>query len=387
MVLGFSLLPLTSVTPNPTESDGIISAVLPLASTDLPSCRHYLIVESYMTNTLTALMKHTPTYPISFAGLCAAALLLSLAPANAAPAHLKADEPILVPDSKGRFDFIQVDSVARRLLANHTQNATLDVFDLDSGKLLKHCATGAAQGVGVDEKGGKYYVGVSKEQKLVTIDAKTLEKTGEVALTGPADDALFCPKNGRVYVCHDDGKEVWVIDPAAGKIVASVAIGEAPEVLVYDAGAGRIYQNIKTTAMVSVIDPATNKVEHDWSVQPATGPHGLAFDPATHRLFVAGANGKLAVLDSASGKLITTVAIPNGVDQIAIDTALQRIYCPSGNGTLTVIQETAAGAESAGELPIAKGCRSVAVDPKTHAVWIAYAEGEKSFIRRFTPEK
>src|SRR6476619_155735 len=133
-------------------------------------------------------MKSVSTYLSSFAGLCTIGLLLSLAPANAAPAPLKADEPIVVPDSQGRFDFIDVDTVARRLLANHTQNGTLDVFDLDSGKLLKHCPTGAAQGVGVDEKGGKYYVGVSKEQKLVTIDAKTLEKTGEVALSGPADD-------------------------------------------------------------------------------------------------------------------------------------------------------------------------------------------------------
>ena len=332
-------------------------------------------------------MKSLRIYFRSSAGLCSTAFLSSLSPAHAAPAPLKAEEPIVVPDSKGRFDFIQVDNTARHLLANHTQNATLDVFDLDSGKLLKHCPTGAAMGVGVDEKGGKYYVGVSKEQKLVTIDAQTLEKAGEVALTGPADDALFCPKNGQVYVCHDDGKEVWVIDPAAGKIVASVAIGEAPEVLVYDANAGRIYQNIKTTAMLSVINPETNKVEYDWPVQPATGPHGLAFDPATHRLFVAGANGKLAVLDSGSGTLIATVNIPQGVDQIAIDAELRRIYCPSRNGTLTVIQETAAGVESAGELPIAKGCHSVALDPKTHAVWIAYPEGDKSYIRRFTAEK
>ena len=314
-----------------------------------------------------------------------ATIALSIAAGHAAPAPLKADEPIVVPDSKGRFDFIEVDTVARRLLANHTENKTLDVFDLDSGKLLKHVPTGNAQGVAVDEKGGKYYVGVSQQKVLVAVDAKTLEKTGEVALSGPADDALFCPKNGKVYVCHDDGKDVWVVDPATMKTIASVAIGEAPEVLVWDAGAGRIYQNIKTTSTVSVIDPATNKVEHDWTVQPATSPHGLAFDPATHRLFVAGGNGKLAVLDSTSGKLITTVAIPGGVDQIAIDPALGRIYCPGG-GQLTVVQETATGAEPAGEIAITKGCRSVAVDPKTHAVWLAYAEGDKSYIRRLMPE-
>ncbi len=86
-----------------------------------------------------------------------------------------------------------------------------------------------------------------------------------------------------------------------------------------------------------------------------------------------------------AGKLITTVAIPVGVDQIAIDPALRRIYCP-GSGMLAVVQETDSGAEPAGEIAITKGCRSVAVDPKTHAVWLAYAEGDKSYVRRFLPD-
>jgi DNA-binding beta-propeller fold protein YncE len=318
-----------------------------------------------------------------------AALILVLIapwPCRAEAIVLHPEEPIVIKDAKAGFDFIQVDTLARRLLANHTRNGTFDVFDLDSGALIKLCPTGAAQGVAVDEKGGKYYVGVSKEKKLVTIDAKTLEKTGEVTLPGPADDALFNPTNGLVYVCHDDGKDLWVIDPSAGKIVASVEIGEAPEVLVYDAGADRIYQNIKSSSVVSVVNPATNKVEHDWAVSPATGPHGLALDDATHRLFVAGANGRLVVLDSTNGKLVANIGLPPGVDQIAIDPELKLIYCPSSKqGTLTVYRETEAGVESAGEVAIAKGCHSVAVDPKTHAVWIVYADTEHAFLQRLVP--
>lgn len=325
-------------------------------------------------------MKLNPTHLAAITALFAGAL-----PCHAAPAILTAEGPVAVPGTKGGFDFVEVDTVGRRLLANHTRNGTLDVFDLDSGKLLKLCPTGAAQGVAVDENGGKYYVGVSKEKTLITIDAKTLEKTGEVALSGPADDALFNRKNGLVYVCHDDGKDVWVIDPATGKINASIEIGEAPEVLCYDAGADRIYQNIKSTSVVSVIDPATNKVEHDWAVAPATGPHGLALDGNIHRLFVAGANGKLAVLDTTNGKMISDLTLPSGVDQISIDPALKLIYCPSSKGTLSVFRETESGAELAGEIAIAKGCHSIAVDPQTHAVWIVYAEGEHAFVQKLNP--
>src|SRR5580765_275373 len=77
---------------------------------------------------------------------------------------LVAGQPVLIPDSTGSFDFLHVDSVNRRLLAAHTGNKTLDVFDLDTGKLIKHVATGKAQGEAVDSEGGKYYVSTSADR-------------------------------------------------------------------------------------------------------------------------------------------------------------------------------------------------------------------------------
>src|SRR5437667_8854044 len=42
---------------------------------------------------------------------------------------LAPDEPVLIPDSQGKFDFIQVDQKTSRLLVTHTGNKTLDIFD------------------------------------------------------------------------------------------------------------------------------------------------------------------------------------------------------------------------------------------------------------------
>src|SRR5580698_5202114 len=96
------------------------------------------------------------TRPLTLAGL---AILLSigttLTRAAAADAPMTAGEPILIPDSHGKFDFIEVDAGASRLLVSHPGNARLDVFDLESGKLIKHAAIGVAQDVAIDEKGGK----------------------------------------------------------------------------------------------------------------------------------------------------------------------------------------------------------------------------------------
>ena len=293
--------------------------------------------------------------------------------------------PISIPNSKGGFDFLEVDAAQSRLLLDHTGNGTLDVIDVKAGKLLKQIPTGAAMGVAVDEKAGRYYVSVSKEKKMVIIDSRTLEKTGEVALPGPADGLVFASKHNRVFVTHDDEKEVWSIDPVAKKIEATVAIGAGPEYGIYDAAGDRIFLNIKTTDSLMVIDPATNKVTATWPTGDAKHPHGLAFDAKAGRLYVAGNNGKLAILSATDGKILGSVDTVTGVDQIALDAGNGRIYCPSGSGSMTVVQTSADGAKALGNVTTAKGAKTVAVDPATHAVWIAYAEGSGCFARKFTP--
>ena len=313
-----------------------------------------------------------------------AALLFATAiHANAAEAPLVGDEPILVPDSKGGFDFLEMDNTNHRLLADHTGNGTLDVFDADSGKLLKHIKTGAAQGVSVDEKAGKYFVSVSKEKLLAIIDSKTLEKTGEVKTSGPGDALALDTKRGNVYVGHDDEKELWVIDTKAQKLATTIAIPAGPEYVLYDATTDRIFQNIKTTAEVVVIDPATHTIKANWSTAPALKPHGLALDEKTQRLFAAGANGKLVMMDAKDGKVLATLDIASGVDQIAFDAGNQRVYCASGSGVISVVQETATGATSLGNVKTNPGAKTVTVDAKTHAVWIAYADKDASYVRRF----
>jgi len=291
--------------------------------------------------------------------------------------------PMLVPDSHGKFDFIEVDPQTSRLLASHAGNKTLDIFDSVSGKLLAHCPTGAAQGVAIDAASDNYYVSVSAEQKMVTVDGKTMGKTAETALPGKADVLAFDSKNGCAYVCHDDGTEVWVVDVKASKIVGTVTIPTDPEALVWNPQSDRVLLNIKSADVVAVIDPGTNKVVDKWATAPAASPHGLALDADSHHLFVVGGNGKLVMLDSDSGKLIASCDVAPKVDQIAFDPELKRIYCASGTGVLSVVQVKGAAMQRAADVPTHKGAHSVAVDGKTHNVWTAYADGEQSYIEGF----
>jgi DNA-binding beta-propeller fold protein YncE len=313
--------------------------------------------------------------------------LFATAPTFATAAAATKFAPLLVAGpsvelagSQGKFDFLEIDLVGRRLLGSHTQDGTVDVFDLVTPRLLSRVASGAAQDTAIDADSGRYFAAVSKEQKVAVIDAKTLVVVGSVATEGPLDGIVFVPKNRCVYAAHDDGKELWVVDPVAQKIVATVAIPGAPECMLYDAGTDRIYLNIKTTDEIVAIDPTRNVVVSHWPTTPATGPHGLALDSSSNRLFSAGANGQLAVIDLRSGKLVCAVAITPKVDQIAFDPGLQRVYC-AANEVMTVVQETPDGAVSLGDVATAPGAKNVAVDPKTHAVWTTYTDGKNAYAK------
>ncbi len=320
----------------------------------------------------------------------AALSLLTLVAATTAiqaGAPLTAGTPIPLTGTKGGFDFLEIDAPKRRFLADHTANGTLDVIDLETGKLTKSVPTGGAQGVTVDEKGGRYLVSVGKEKKCVIVDRETLAVTGEIPLGGEGDSISWNAKSGRAYIGHDDGKEFWVVDPASKAITATIEIPEGPEYTLGDATGDRVFLNIKSNDTVLVIDPVKSTIASTWTTKPAVKPHGLAFEAKTNRLFAAGVNGQLAIIDAATGKNLGSVKIAPNIDQIAFDAEWRRIYCASRDGIMTTVQVTDAGAESLGDVKTAKGAKTVAVDSQSHAVWTAYAEGTAAFVLKLTAVK
>ena len=302
---------------------------------------------------------------------------------SAAEEILTKEPPIAITNSHGGFDFIEIDQANNRLLLPHSGNGTLDIVDSASGRFIKSVPTGVAQDVAVDDKGGRYFVSVSKETKLVAVDSATLEIVGETPLSGPADIVAFDPQNGVAYVGHDDAAEVWAVDVNAKKVVAGITIPEGPEGIAVDGESHRIYANSKGGDAVVVIDPASNTAMASWPTAPALKPHGSALDSKGRRLFVAGGNGKLVAIDLISGKVVSSVEIAPRVDEIAYDSGLNRVYCASGSGVLSVV-DAAGDLKLLGTVITQKGAHSVAVDQKSHAVWIAYSGGKDApgFIQK-----
>jgi DNA-binding beta-propeller fold protein YncE len=285
---------------------------------------------------------------------------------------------IELPHSSGKFDFLRVDPKRNRLLAAHVQDGTSDVFDLKTHSLIARVKVGSAVDTAVDGDSTFYYVSVQESARVAVLDAATLKEINSIRMAGPTDAILYEPKNRRVYVTHDEGTDVWVVDVQAAKVVTSIAIPGVPEAMVYDPSADRIYLNIKSKDVVAVIDPSTNAVIAQWPTAPAARPHGLALDSASHRVFSAGANGKLVAIDTRSGATSDSIDITPKVDQIALDARGGLLYC-AGTDKMSVVRVSDGKLNRLGELATAPTARNVAVDPATRAVWTTYSDGKSSF--------
>ena len=86
----------------------------------------------------------------------------------------------------------------------------------------------------------------------------------------------------------------------------------------------------------------------------------------------------MVVLDAESGKVLATPPIGKGVDACAFDPGTGFAFASCGDGTLTVAQEDPAqpGGFVAEKINTQRGARTMALDLKTHAVYLAAADFE-----------
>ncbi len=293
--------------------------------------------------------------------------------------------PIPVPRAVGKFDYLTIDAKYRRLLAVHTSSNELLVINLDTNEVERRINVGPGHGIAVDEYDGKIFVG-TEAGYISALNRHWLVENERIYVNGPVDAMTFDSKSGRLYADHADGNEIWIVQGKTDKLLQfSVQIAKDPDVLEYDPVSNKIYQNIRSTNSVAVIDPDTRSVLATWPLAPVTDPSGLAVDGKGKRLFSAGTNGKLAVIDLTTGAVTQALDIAPRVDQIAYDAVANKLYCASGTGLLSVLGDVNGEFGRIGDVSIPRGAHTLAVDPKTHNVWIAYGGDQNDYVLKISP--
>src|SRR5467141_4208935 len=196
------------------------------------------------------------------------------------------------------FDYVTVDSAARRVYISH--GAEVKVLDADNFSIvgtisgLKRC-----HGVAVVPELGKGFITDGDAASVVVFDMKSLKKTGEIKSYPDTDAIVYDPASKLIFAFNGDSKNSTVIDPAKETVVKTLDLGGAPEQAVSD-GIGIIYDHIAESNEVAVIDTHSLTIKSRWKVAPAREPVAITLDLEHRRLFSAGRGPALLVMMDAA---------------------------------------------------------------------------------------
>jgi len=252
-----------------------------------------------------------------------------------------------VHDKPGGFDHAAVHGPRGRLYVAHTANDAVDMID---------CATNTYLG-SIPRLGGVAGALVSEEHDLV-FTSNRAENT--VGIFSPSqEEALIKVKvglrpNGLAY---DAGRRlllaanvgdpaspgfftVSAVDVPTRAMIADVPVSGRTRWVVFHAEAGCFYVNIADPPQIAVIEAAKPSMVARTLSVPATGPHGLDLDAATHRLFCACDGKTLVVLDARSGSILAQAELAGVPDVIFFNRERRHLYVAIGEPGVIEVFET-----------------------------------------------
>jgi hypothetical protein len=274
----------------------------------------------------------------------------------------------------GGWDYLTADSEARRIYISRSTHVL--VIDADSGKSVGDIRdTQGVHGIALAADLGRGFTSNGREGTVSIFDLKTLAVSSKVKVGDNPDAILYDPATKRVFTFNGRSQDSTAIDGASGKVLGTIKLDGRPEFAASDAQ-GEIFVNIEDKSELVAIDPNKLEVKAKWPLAPCTEPSGLAIDRKNRRLFVGCDNKMMAVVDADSGKVLATPPIGDGVDATAFDseTGLAFASC-GGDGVLTVVREESPDKFSVAEtVTTQKGARTLALDAKTHKVFVVTAQ-------------
>ena len=273
---------------------------------------------------------------------------------------------------EGGWDYLTVDSTARRLYVSHATHVV--VVDLDANKTIGDIPdTPGVHGIAIAPELNRGFISNGRGNNVTMFDLKTLKATGTAATGENPDSIRYDSVSGRVFAFNGRSKNATAIDAKSGMVVGTIALPGKPEFSIAD-GKGKVYVNIEDTNEIVEIDAPKASVTKTYSLSPCDGPSGLAFDAKNRRLFSVCSNRLMAVSDPDAGKVVATPAIGAGSDGAAFDADAGLAFSSNGDGTLTVVQQTNGKWDAVENIATERGARTIALDPKTHKVYLPTAK-------------
>jgi len=264
-------------------------------------------------------------------------------------APLKLVETISLPGlHDGDFDHFAPDVDGHRLFLTGEENEKVLVIDTSTNKLIHTIEDVKAPHAILYRKDLKKLFIVAGDASAVQVyDSDSYKMVGEIKVTIDADSIAYDPASQYLYVvnggreAHTPYSLISVIDTNTSKKLRDIKINtNHVEAIVLEKSGPRMFCNLTGLSAVGVLDRNKSALAATWPL-PADDKLNvaMALDETNHRLFSVTRNpGKLIVLDSETGKVVTSVPAVGMVDDMSYDSQHKRVYL-AGDGSLDVFEQ------------------------------------------------
>lgn len=313
----------------------------------------------------------------SIASKCVALALLATAPVSlaasqAAAAHYAVARKIAGPD--GGWDYAKVDPASRKLyVARGTEVTVIDLANGDRMTTLGPVVRGHAV---VPVPGGKLLLVTSgRDDSVRLFDIALGLEAAKIAVGANPDAAYIDAASGHAIVMNAKDGTVSVIDITKRSVVKTIRLKAGLEYAL-TGPADTLFVNNEDANEVETANLTTGKVGPTFALAGCSAPSGLGFDAKTGLIISACANGKAAIVNARTMKLVKLIDIGQGPDAVIVDEARRTAFIPCGrDGTLAVIALDGKNGPTVVEtIKTGTGARTGALDTSDGSLYLPAAE-------------
>ena len=314
------------------------------------------------------------------------ALVIGVAAQQKAPLKLVHATPL--PElHDGDFDHLIADVAGNRLFVTAEENSKVLIFDLKTGKLIHTIDDVKAPHsllYRADLK--KLFVVDSDLGEVKIYETDSYKSAGSIKVRDGADASGYDASSKLFYIVNG-GKDaklpnafISVIDVESGKTLADIKIdSDDVEGVAFEKSGPRMFVNVRGKNAVEVYDRTDRTLKATWSVaQEGKNPTSMAFDESARRLLLGTrVPGKLVVMDSDSGKIVTSYPAAAMVDDMAFDAASNRIYFAGSEFLDVFLQKNADTYERIGHIATSFRAKTGVLVPELNRFYLAVPHHEK----------
>jgi len=204
-------------------------------------------------------------------------------------------------------------------------DSTVEMFDLKTLAVQRRIKvpTGGLDGVMYEDFSDRIILTNHSRPvgTVVALDAKTGDIVGQAELEDNGPEGAASDGKGKIFINNEGTSTIQVVDVKAMKVLASwpLAPCEGPTGIAYDRATNRIFSGCGKTSVV--IDPASGKVVA--TIANGDGVDALGYDPGEKLIYVpAGRDSNVTVARQDTPDkytVVATVATMRGAKTISVD--------------------------------------------------------------------